>query len=98
MIATRLSRFLYRSIVSHCLAFSKRLVAIVSAILRGPNRVPGNRVQEELSKAVYFCPQSNEELVDPICVEENPQKITFEDITSAAFKIKCGIANTPCVV
>lgn len=47
---------------------------------------------------MYFCPQSNEELVDPICVEENPQKITFEDITSAAFKIKCGIANTPCVV
>ncbi|XP_076283134.1 serine racemase isoform X2 [Lasioglossum baleicum] len=40
---------------------------------------------------------SNEELVDPFCVEENPQKITFEDITSAAFKIKCGIINTPCV-
>ncbi|KZC06262.1 L-threonine dehydratase catabolic TdcB, partial [Dufourea novaeangliae] len=42
--------------------------------------------------------QNNEEqLVDPFCVEENPQKITFEDITSAAFKIKCGIINTPCV-
>ncbi|XP_076374698.1 serine racemase isoform X2 [Megalopta genalis] len=41
---------------------------------------------------------SNEEpLVDPFCLEENPHKISFEDITSAAFKIKCGIVNTPCV-
>ncbi|XP_031825326.1 L-threonine ammonia-lyase isoform X2 [Nomia melanderi] len=40
---------------------------------------------------------NDEELVDPFCVEENPHRITFEDITSAAFKIKCGIVNTPCV-
>ncbi|XP_033185810.2 serine racemase isoform X1 [Bombus vancouverensis nearcticus] len=40
---------------------------------------------------------NNEDILDPYCVEENPQKITFEDITSAAFKIKCGIINTPCV-
>ncbi|XP_026671081.1 uncharacterized protein LOC108627036 isoform X2 [Ceratina calcarata] len=39
----------------------------------------------------------DEELIDPFCVEDNPHKITFEDITSAAFKIKCGIVNTPCV-
>ncbi|CAL7951034.1 unnamed protein product [Xylocopa violacea] len=39
----------------------------------------------------------DEELVDPFCVEESPQKITFEDVTSAAFKIKCGVINTPCV-
>lgn len=46
-----------------------------------------------------FCSQSNpEELSDPYCVEESPTKITFEDVTSAAFKIKCGIINTPCVV
>ncbi|KAK9293948.1 hypothetical protein QLX08_011246 [Tetragonisca angustula] len=38
-----------------------------------------------------------EELSDPYCVEESPNKITFEDVTSAAFKIKCGIINTPCV-
>ncbi|XP_017790705.1 PREDICTED: L-threonine ammonia-lyase [Habropoda laboriosa] len=36
-------------------------------------------------------------LVDPFCVEGNPHKITFEDISSAAFKIKCGVINTPCV-
>ncbi|OAD56869.1 L-threonine dehydratase catabolic TdcB [Eufriesea mexicana] len=40
---------------------------------------------------------NDEELVDPQCVEENPRKITFEDITSAAFKIKGGIINTSCV-
>ncbi|XP_006621911.1 uncharacterized protein LOC102681649 [Apis dorsata] len=38
-----------------------------------------------------------EELNDPYCVEDNPQRVTFEDVTSAAFKIKCGIINTPCV-
>lgn len=31
-------------------------------------------------------------------MEDQPHKITFEDITSAAFKIKSGIINTPCVV
>ncbi|XP_012145060.2 L-threonine ammonia-lyase [Megachile rotundata] len=38
-----------------------------------------------------------EQPIDPFCVAENPLKITFEDITSAAFKIKGGIINTPCV-
>ncbi|XP_012275982.1 uncharacterized protein LOC105697329 isoform X2 [Orussus abietinus] len=36
------------------------------------------------------------DLQDPFCIEDNPQKITFEDITSAAFKIKGGIIKTPC--
>lgn len=43
------------------------------------------------------CHNEEEELTDPFCTEDNPHKITFEDITSAAFKIKCGIQNTPCV-
>lgn len=38
------------------------------------------------------------ELVDPFCVENQPQLLTFEDVSSAAFKIKGGIINTPCVV
>ncbi|CAD1468883.1 unnamed protein product [Heterotrigona itama] len=50
-----------------------------------------------LQPCPLLCPQNNEELSDPYCVEESPNKITFEDITSAAFKIKCGIINTPCV-
>ncbi|XP_043484791.1 L-threonine ammonia-lyase [Leptopilina heterotoma] len=38
-----------------------------------------------------------DDLMDPFCKEDNPLKITFEDITSAAFKIKEGVINTPCV-
>ncbi|XP_014475168.1 PREDICTED: L-threonine ammonia-lyase isoform X2 [Dinoponera quadriceps] len=37
------------------------------------------------------------ELIDPFCIKDQPQKITFQDITSAAFKIKSGIIKTPCV-
>lgn len=33
---------------------------------------------------------------DPACNPNNPQKITFEDITCAAFKIKSGIEYTTC--
>ncbi|XP_076374697.1 serine racemase isoform X1 [Megalopta genalis] len=53
------------------------------------NRSNGDPDEESLS--------NEEPLVDPFCLEENPHKISFEDITSAAFKIKCGIVNTPCV-
>lgn len=40
---------------------------------------------------------TNENYEDPMCTAENPQKITFEDITSAAFKIKNRIRQTPCM-
>ncbi|XP_017778881.1 PREDICTED: L-threonine ammonia-lyase isoform X2 [Nicrophorus vespilloides] len=33
---------------------------------------------------------------DPACNANNPQTIGFEDITSAAFKIKNGVITTPC--
>lgn len=51
------------------------------------------------SSATTIRQEENDEddLNDPYCVEDNPQRITFEDVTSAAFKIKCGIINTPCV-
>lgn len=42
--------------------------------------------------------QDEEILEDPACNPNNPQKITFQDITSAAFKIKSGIELTPCIV
>lgn len=35
---------------------------------------------------------------DPSCNPERPLKVTFEEITSAAYKIKSGIVNTPCSV
>lgn len=37
-------------------------------------------------------------IVDPNCVAENPYRVTFQDITSAAFLIKAGIECTPCTV
>ncbi|XP_055678510.1 L-threonine ammonia-lyase [Lutzomyia longipalpis] len=37
-----------------------------------------------------------EDVADPHCVAENPVKISFQDITSAAFLIKSGIQCTPC--
>lgn len=38
------------------------------------------------------------ELEDPFCNANNPLKITFQDVTSAAFMIKNGIELTPCPV
>lgn len=35
---------------------------------------------------------------DPFCNPDKPIKITFEEITSAAYKIRRGIKNTPCEV
>lgn len=37
-------------------------------------------------------------MTDPFCLESNPRKLKFADITSAAYKIKDGIVLTPCMV
>lgn len=37
-------------------------------------------------------------LVDPECDPAHPKKVTFSDISSAAFNIKDGIIKTPCNV
>lgn len=37
-----------------------------------------------------------EECRDPFCNPENPIVISFQDVTSAAFKIKGGVEFTPC--
>ncbi|KAG7297895.1 hypothetical protein JYU34_018650 [Plutella xylostella] len=34
---------------------------------------------------------------DPMCDKENPQKIFFEDVSAASFRIQSGIVKTPCV-
>lgn len=39
-----------------------------------------------------------EEFLDPYCLEKSPQKINFQDVTSAAFLIKGGVEKTPCFV
>ncbi|XP_061393892.1 L-threonine ammonia-lyase [Musca vetustissima] len=40
--------------------------------------------------------EANGEIIDPHCDPKKPQKISFHDITSAAFLIKDGIERTPC--
>lgn len=42
--------------------------------------------------------ENNDEILDPYCDPKNPQKISFHDITSAAFLIKDGVERTPCPV
>lgn len=42
--------------------------------------------------------EQEQEFLDPFCNADNPQIITFQDVTSAAFKIKKGIEYTPCPV
>lgn len=42
--------------------------------------------------------RSNSEIADPNCVADKPYKVSFRDITSAWFLIKCGIEYTPCSV
>lgn len=42
--------------------------------------------------------EQEQEFTDPFCNADNPQIITFQDVTSAAFKIKKGIEYTPCPV
>ena len=42
--------------------------------------------------------ESNDPILDPFCDPKNPQKISFHDITSAAFLIKDGVERTPCPV
>lgn len=38
------------------------------------------------------------DLEDPLCSPNNIQKITFQDVTTAAFLIKGGVEYTPCPV
>lgn len=51
-------------------------------------------------KSIYSYKQENEDegFQDPFCRAEQPQVIRFEEVTSAAFKIKSGIVRTPCIV
>ncbi len=39
-----------------------------------------------------------EELKDPYCDPESPVQVQFQEVTSAAYKIRGGIERTPCAV
>lgn len=55
---------------------------------------------ETHDKFVEMSPKDVSEvsIVDPYCVAENPHRVSFQDVTSAAFLIKGGIEYTPCTV
>lgn len=55
-------------------------------------------VSMENNEFEEFVSDVEQDIVDPHCVAENPYKVTFQDITSAAFMIKSGIECTPCTV
>lgn len=48
------------------------------------------------SSSLLSLPEGETEIMDPYCNPEHPIVITFQDVTSAAFKIKGGIEFTPC--
>jgi len=39
-----------------------------------------------------------EQILDPFCDPENPVKVSFHDVSAAAYKIKGGVQKTPCLV
>ena len=41
---------------------------------------------------------TDDSILDPSCDPNHPIKITFNDVTAAAFKIKGGVERTPCNV
>lgn len=38
-----------------------------------------------------------EDLIDKHCDPENPIKVTFNDVSAAAYRIRAGIEMTPCI-
>lgn len=43
-------------------------------------------------------PDDDGQLEDPLCCAKSAKKITFQDVTTAAFLIKGGVECTPCTV
>lgn len=50
----------------------------------------------ERSRRVSENDEILEYVEDPYCSETKPQKISFHDVTSAAFMIRGGVEMTPC--
>lgn len=48
----------------------------------------------KMSRTLSITPGLKDEFCDP----DNPKKISFEDISAAAYKIRNGIQKTPCTV
>lgn len=57
-----------------------------------------NSVKKEVLNFENNSIDEMEEFLDPYCLEKKPQRINFQDVTSAAFLIKGGVEKTPCFV
>jgi len=73
---------------------------IPALLLSPPNGTCGNETREgtelkENGDDVQKIMQ--DEITDPMCSSVCPTQVHFEDITSAAFKIKSGVLVTPCM-
>lgn len=54
--------------------------------------------KKRLRSSVTDGRDENTEILDPFCDPNNPVKVTFQDVSAAAYKIKGGIQKTPCLV
>lgn len=77
----------------------------INAPVKSPQIVNGNGIAEDHLDSNNNSHQEEiqevpavEVIEDPYCNAQNPVVISFQDITSAAFKIKSGIEYTPCSV
>lgn len=59
---------------------------------------PEEKAKVEDTKAKALQEAVKETVADPLCDENNPRVITFQDVCQAAFMIKGGIDVTPCRV
>lgn len=64
----------------------------------------GKKVKDEPSPTPIPCigppacnGAGNEVIKDPFCDPDNPKKVTFQDVSAAAYKIKDGIHHSPCI-
>lgn len=51
-----------------------------------------------MPKNKFLLQESEDSIEDPVCNPHRPVKISFEEITSAAYRVRSGILNTPCIV
>lgn len=62
------------------------------------NKTPSTRATKIPRLSSKLSSSSVQTAVDPMCDENNPKVITFQDVCQAAFLIKGGVEQTPCRV
>ncbi|XP_059615789.1 L-threonine dehydratase catabolic TdcB-like [Phlebotomus argentipes] len=72
---------------------AKKAIQLTNGHTNGTNGINGTEHIEFTDEDFEII----EDVEDPYCVADNPVKISFQDITSAAFLIKSGVQNTPCL-